>query len=122
MVHIKDLPLPLRFDEVAQRLFQAGYKTPTAFVSRWQCHAITVTNGPSGRAPDGAWQANVDQPLLHFYHKVFLTSNGEEKSPPYVSEAELAEAGNDALISALKIRFHRCVATGLFAIRVIRCS
>ncbi|KAF8837340.1 hypothetical protein BDN67DRAFT_207414 [Paxillus ammoniavirescens] len=77
-------------------------------VSRPQCHVITVTEGPSGRTPDGGWQVTLDQPLLHFYHEVFLAS-GAEQSLPYVSEAELTEGGNAAVVSDLKIRFHRAI-------------
>ncbi|KIK79448.1 hypothetical protein PAXRUDRAFT_834089 [Paxillus rubicundulus Ve08.2h10] len=108
-VHLKALPLPLQFDTIANKLVEAGCTRPTSLVSRPQCHAVTVTEGPSGRTPDGGWQINVDQPLLHFYHKVFLASGAEQKPPPYVSMAHLIESGNTALVGDLKIRFHRTI-------------
>ena len=58
---------------------------------------------------------NRDQPLIHFYHKNFLPtqSGGEvEKPPPYVNEARLTHEGLVAHVSGVKIRFHRCVASG----------
>jgi hypothetical protein len=60
---------------------------------------------------------NRDQPLLHFYHKAFLPSHdgGEtEQPPPYVNEATLTHGGQIAQVNGVKIRFHRCVASGRF--------
>ena len=63
---------------------------------------------------------NRDQPLIHFYHKLFLpTFDGGEMekpppSPPYVNEAMLVHEGQVALVKGVKIRFHRCVARGRF--------
>ncbi|KIJ11830.1 hypothetical protein PAXINDRAFT_101511 [Paxillus involutus ATCC 200175] len=109
-VHLKALPRPLQFDEIAKKLIEAGYsKPPTTLVPRPQCHAVTITEGPSGQAPDGGWQINVDQPLLHFYHKVFLANSAMQNPPPYVSEAELTEGDNAAVVGDLKIRFHRTI-------------
>ncbi|KAF8837976.1 hypothetical protein BDN67DRAFT_972245 [Paxillus ammoniavirescens] len=108
-VHIKALSLPLQFDAIADKLVEAGCTRPTTLVSKPQCHAVTVTEGPSGRTPYGGWQINVDQPLLQFYHKVFLASGAEQKLPPYVSGAQLTESGNTALVNDLKIRFHRTI-------------
>ncbi|KAF9236671.1 hypothetical protein BU15DRAFT_76769 [Melanogaster broomeanus] len=108
-VHIKDLPLPLEFKEISKRLIEAGFKEPTTLASRHRCHDIIVTEGPSGHTNDGGWHINVDQPLLHFYHKVFLASDGEDKPPPYVNEAKLTEGDDTVLIDDLKIRFHRTI-------------
>jgi hypothetical protein len=60
---------------------------------------------------------NRDQPLLHFYHKVFLPTHDDasgetEKPPPYVNEAMLTHDGQIAQVDGVKIRFHRCVASG----------
>jgi hypothetical protein len=61
-----------------------------------------------------------DQPLLHFYHKAFLpTYDGGEteeppRAPPYVNEAMLNHEGQIAQVNGVKIRFHRCVASGRF--------
>ncbi|KAF8837344.1 hypothetical protein BDN67DRAFT_207963 [Paxillus ammoniavirescens] len=106
-VHIKALPTPLQFDDIANKLIAAGYPKPTVLVSRR--HTVTVTGGPSGHAPDGGWQVNVDQPLLHFYHKVFLANGTEQMLSPCISESELTWSGGAALVSDLKIQFHRWV-------------
>ncbi|KIJ09213.1 hypothetical protein PAXINDRAFT_17691 [Paxillus involutus ATCC 200175] len=106
--YLKALPNPLQFDEIARKLIEAGYHKPTALVSRRQCHVTTVTEGPSSCTSDGGWQVNVDHPLLHSYHKVLLASR-EQQNPPCVSGAELTEGGNAALVSDLKIRFHRTI-------------
>lgn len=60
---------------------------------------------------------NRDQPLIHFYHKTFLpTQDGggtdSEKPPPYVNEANLTHDGQIAQVNGVKIRLHRCVASG----------
>jgi hypothetical protein len=60
---------------------------------------------------------NRDQPLIHFYHKVFLPVNdgGETDRPsPYVNEARLTREGQIAEVNGVKIRFHRYVASGRF--------
>ncbi|KIJ11855.1 hypothetical protein PAXINDRAFT_15306 [Paxillus involutus ATCC 200175] len=108
-VHIKALPIPLKFDEIAKKLIEAGYPKPATLVSRPECHAVTVTQGPSSCPPSGGCQINLDQPLLHFYHKVFLTSGAKQNPSPYISEAQLTEGGNVALVSNLKMRFHRTI-------------
>ncbi|KAF8837956.1 hypothetical protein BDN67DRAFT_132714 [Paxillus ammoniavirescens] len=109
-VHIKALPVPLQFDVIAKKLTEAGYPKPATLVSRRpECHAITVTQGPSSCLSGRGWQINIDQPLLHFYHKVFLASGAEQKPSPYVSEATLTEGGNVAQVSDLEMRFHRTI-------------
>ncbi|KAF8837974.1 hypothetical protein BDN67DRAFT_1013451 [Paxillus ammoniavirescens] len=106
-VHIKALHIPLQFDEVAKKLIEAGYPEPTTLVSRRPGHdTVTLTDGPSGCTPDGKWQVNMDQPLLHFYHKVLLASGAE---PPYVSKVQLVEDSNAARVSGVEIRFHRTI-------------
>ncbi|KIJ10347.1 hypothetical protein PAXINDRAFT_102032 [Paxillus involutus ATCC 200175] len=97
-VHIKACSIPLQFDDIAKKLIEAGHPEPTTIVSRRLCHAVTLTEGPSGYTPDGGWLVNMDQPLLHFYHKVFLAKGAEQNLPPYVSEAQLTEHGNSALV------------------------
>ena len=60
---------------------------------------------------------NRDQPLIHFYHKAFLPARdgGEmEKPPPYANVAKLTHGGQIAEVNGVKIRFHRCVASGRF--------
>ena len=61
---------------------------------------------------------NRDQPLIHFYHNAFLPDHdgGEtEKPPEYVNEAKLTHEGQVAEVNGVKIRFHRCVASGRFS-------
>ncbi|KAF8550288.1 hypothetical protein OG21DRAFT_1514194 [Imleria badia] len=103
---LKDLPLPLKFDDVARELIQAGHKEPTHLVLR-QHPVITITDGPSGGTADEGWHANIDQPLLHFYHKIFLGSDARAHPPSYVSEATMIEGGDAALVAGLRIEFHR---------------
>jgi hypothetical protein len=61
-----------------------------------------------------------DQPLLHFYHKGFLASNGNretDKTAPFTSEAKLTHEGQIAQVNGVKIRFHRCVASQQISLR-----
>ncbi|KAF8547913.1 hypothetical protein OG21DRAFT_829509 [Imleria badia] len=106
-IHLKDLPLPLKFDDVARELIQAGHKEPTHLVLR-QRPLITITDGPSGGSADEGWHVNIDQPLLHFYHKVFLGNDARDLAE-YVSEAKMVEGGNAALVAGLRIEFHRTI-------------
>jgi hypothetical protein len=56
---------------------------------------------------------NRDQPLIHLYHKNFLpTRYSGARTPPFVNEASLTHGGRVADVSGVKIRFHRCVASG----------
>ena len=52
-----------------------------------------------------------DQPLIHFYHKIFVPIHDgkAEEPPPYVNEARLTHGGQMARVNGVKIRFHRCV-------------
>ncbi|KAF8546935.1 hypothetical protein OG21DRAFT_1490671 [Imleria badia] len=104
-IHLKDLPLPLKFDNIARELIQAGHNEPTRLILR-QHPLITITDGPSGGSADEGWQVNIDQPLLHFYHKVFLGKDARDP-PDYVSEAKMVEGGNTALVAGLHIEFYR---------------
>ena len=56
-----------------------------------------------------------DQPLIHFYHKIFVPIHDgkAEEPPPYVNEARLTHGGQIARVNDVKIRFHRCVARSL---------
>ncbi|KAF8546836.1 ubiquitin-domain-containing protein [Imleria badia] len=107
VTHLQDLPLPLTFDDVAKRLIQAGHKEPTHLILR-QHPVVTITNGPSGSSGDEGWHVNIDQPLLHFYHKVFLGNDARDPAE-YVSEAKMIEDGNAALVGGLRIEFHRTI-------------
>ncbi|KAF8547911.1 hypothetical protein OG21DRAFT_829493 [Imleria badia] len=106
-IHLKDLPLPLKFDDVARELIQAGHKEPIRLTLR-QRPVITITDGPSGGSADEGWHVNIDQPLLHFYHKTFLGKSARDP-PEYVSEAQMIEDGNAVLVGGLRIEFHRTI-------------
>ena len=56
-----------------------------------------------------------DQPLIHFYHKIYLPVSDRKTAepPPYVNEAKLTHGGQIAHVNGVKIRFHRCVVRSL---------
>ncbi|KAF8557542.1 hypothetical protein OG21DRAFT_1482209 [Imleria badia] len=107
VTHLKNLPLPLTFDDVAKELIQAGHKEPTT-LTLGQRPIVTITDGPSGGNANEGWHVNIDQPLLHFYHKVFLGSDARDP-PSYVSKAEIMEARDLAYVAGLHIGFHRTI-------------
>ncbi|KAF8552463.1 hypothetical protein OG21DRAFT_1486212 [Imleria badia] len=104
VTHLQDLPLPLTFDDVAKKLIQVGHKEPTT-LALGQRAVITITDGPSRGSADEGWHVNIHQPLLHFYHKVFLGSDARDP-PTYVSEAKIGD-DDSALVAGLCIEFHR---------------
>ena len=66
---------------------------------------LTCTSLPVPALVGDSTNLNRDQPLLHFYHKVFR--GGARNPPPYVSEAKMIEGGDAALVAGLRIEFHR---------------
>ena len=56
-----------------------------------------------------------DQPLIHFYYKIFLPISDRKTAepPPYVNEAKLTHGDQVAHVNGVKIRFHRCVGRSL---------
>ncbi|KII88774.1 hypothetical protein PLICRDRAFT_176316 [Plicaturopsis crispa FD-325 SS-3] len=117
---LDDVPVPVQFDEVARRLVEKGYAAPKVLLSRSVLkHKIKVTSAPSKYIPGVGGQINADQPLLHFYHQVYLPAITADKdrlfpavkpvSQPakYVSEAKIIHGRVE--VGGVKVRFHRTV-------------
>ncbi|ETW84765.1 hypothetical protein HETIRDRAFT_425984 [Heterobasidion irregulare TC 32-1] len=89
-VTLRGLPRPVKYEDVAAELVRQG-----AF-------------GAVGTS------ATTDQPLLHFYNKVFLPvgAGGALESPPSydTSEARLTHNGQIAQVNGVNVRFHRTIS------------
>lgn len=105
-VNLGGLQQPVRFDDISQRLVDLGFPKFSSFVSRRVEHDITVSTGSS--TCDGVrGEINIDQPLLHFYHDVFLETTNPQPFDFTESIAKVGEDNNIDVGGLVKIAFRK---------------
>ncbi|KIJ94725.1 hypothetical protein K443DRAFT_109931 [Laccaria amethystina LaAM-08-1] len=90
-VNLGGLQQPVRFDDISQRLVDLGFPKFSSFVSRRVEYDITVSTG-SSTCGGIRGEINIDQPLLHFFHDVFLETTNPQ---PFDSTKSIAKVGED---------------------------
>ncbi|GJE93530.1 ubiquitin-domain-containing protein [Phanerochaete sordida] len=116
---MKDVPLPLSFAYLAERLKSSCHPTPKNFVTRSQDVTIQVANGPSSlNLSTMTGSVNINEPLCRFYHYQFLQPTGlvnapnkskNAELPAGVDSADLGWENDDVTVGDVNISFMRTV-------------
>ncbi|KAF9523328.1 hypothetical protein CPB83DRAFT_863076 [Crepidotus variabilis] len=95
------LPAPVQFNDLVDKMQQHGYPEPRGFRSFVPVKRVEVVDAPLPLQP---FQIALDEPFIQFYNKRIAP----QPHPP-THEAELSHGDNVVSVCDLRIRFHRTV-------------
>ncbi|TFK70071.1 hypothetical protein BDN72DRAFT_819341 [Pluteus cervinus] len=72
VLRLQNVPYPFDQRDLTRLAGNAGYSEPATFTQLRERYRLNVTNGESQCQIGQDGLINIDQPLLHYYHKTFL--------------------------------------------------
>ncbi|OCH84774.1 hypothetical protein OBBRIDRAFT_839456 [Obba rivulosa] len=122
-IQLKSVPVPLNYDDLCDRLREHGLtmpmkdpgaQRPDALLVLPEEYQLTVGDSPSEFSACVGGTINMDQPLIQYYHEVFLHSTrtadcDHSNASSEVSEASIEADGSAVNVGDVRLSFRRTV-------------